>query len=89
MSKMVSPKEYLHRLMNSLLPVKCTECKSTMPIKDVENHTCPDDEAMEILSHPLGAPLTPLMEAIGFHIVKSKLAESADGITASFQTRDR
>lgn len=58
-----------------------------MPIKDVQNHTCLEDEAMEILSHPLGEPLTPLMEAIGSHIVKSKLAQSADGITASFQTR--
>lgn len=87
MNKMVSPKEYLHRLMNSLLPVKCTKCKSTMPIKDVQNHTCLEDEAMEILSHPLEEPLTPLMEAIGSHIVKSKLAQSADGITASFQTR--
>lgn len=87
MNKMSSPKDYLHCLMISLLPVKCTKCNVTMPIKDVQSHACRAGEAVDILSHPLGAPVTPLMEAIGSHIIKSKLTQSSDGLTASFKTR--
>ncbi|PIK43264.1 hypothetical protein BSL78_19902 [Apostichopus japonicus] len=53
----------------------------------MENHICIADEASKILTHPLEEPLTPMMEAIGSRIIKSKLAQSADGVTASFQTR--
>ncbi|XP_071811214.1 uncharacterized protein [Apostichopus japonicus] len=63
------------------------QCNTTMPIRDMENHICIADEASKILTHPLEEPLTPMMEAIGSRIIKSKLAQSADGVTASFQTR--
>lgn len=56
-----------------------------MPIRDSVKHSCTQD-ALSILQRPLDEPLTPAMEAIGSHILKSKLKQSGDGATASFKT---
>ncbi|KAJ8018657.1 V(D)J recombination activating protein 1 [Holothuria leucospilota] len=69
----------------TILSIKCSMCKTSMPIRDSVKHSCTQD-ALSILQRPLDEPLTPAMEAIGSHILKSKLKQSDDGATVSFKT---
>ncbi|KAJ8018893.1 hypothetical protein HOLleu_42856 [Holothuria leucospilota] len=50
-----------------------TVLKATIPLQDAEKHLC----GPSILQRPLDTPLTPAMEAIGSHILKSKLRQSS------------
>lgn len=81
-----SPKQYLQQLL-SFTPLKCTTCKENLQLKDMDSHLCQYNKPDDILRHPQEQPLTPMMEAIGAHILKAKLKQSADGMTASFKTR--
>ncbi|KAJ8043642.1 hypothetical protein HOLleu_10831 [Holothuria leucospilota] len=82
LSEVSSPREYFHRVV-SLVPVTCTLCKATIPLQDAEKHLC----GPSILQRPLDTALTPAIEAIGSHVLKSKLRQSSDGATVSFKTR--
>ncbi|KAJ8018292.1 hypothetical protein HOLleu_43792 [Holothuria leucospilota] len=53
---------------------------------DEENsHSCLG-EVDKLLNRPIDAPTTPTMEALGKHIIKTKLKQSKDGMEISFQT---
>ena len=43
-------------------------------------------EVVEMMHRPLTAPLTPQMEELGSHILKSKLAQSSDGFSTRYKT---
>ncbi|KAJ8018004.1 hypothetical protein HOLleu_44242 [Holothuria leucospilota] len=52
---------------------------------DEGTHDCQSD-IEKMMSRPLDAPPTPSMEALGSHILKTKLQQSEDGMAVSFKT---
>ncbi len=52
----------------------------------VKPHKQKSGEVVKMMQRPLTAPLTPQMEELGSHILKSKLAQSSDGFSTQYKT---
>ncbi|XP_071944865.1 uncharacterized protein [Antedon mediterranea] len=67
--------------------IQCRECNVHVCVRD-HDYYCASPNQMdpiaEMLTRPLDAPLTPNMEKIGRHIIKSKLNQSKDGTTTFY-----
>ena len=65
----------------------CSVNPPTVSIADkIVQPSTTQSEVTQMLLRPLTAPLTPQMEALGAHILKTKLAQSADGLTTQYST---
>ena len=72
--------------------LECNNCKTKVPLSEKDSHKCTTSPSLRTIlkcslltSEPNDA-LTPRTERIGTTILKRKLAQSKDGITASFKT---
>ena len=81
---------FMETLLTSSL--QCNTCNEivTLPNVTANMHTCDPDAVTKgihkFLGTPLTTPLSPTLEKLGTHILKSKLTQSADHMSASFKT---
>ena len=74
--------------------LKCNYCNIVLPLSEIEGHKCNlildlsvSREIHDALQEPLiTTPLSQTLEKLGTRILKSKLAQSSDGISAAFKT---
>ncbi|XP_070543668.1 E3 ubiquitin-protein ligase LNX-like [Ptychodera flava] len=92
-------KLYFLNILRSL-PMQCNTCMQICNSLHLNEHTCqpsqaksnaesssqPRQASSDILERPLELPLTPELEKMATHLLKTKLNQSADGKTAIYKT---
>ena len=79
---------FMETLISSGL--KCNKCNEVVSLTELSLHECDPDSITKgietFLKTPLTSPLTSTLEKLGTHILKTKLAQSTDHVSATFKT---